>query len=78
VQFRFFVHDVNRHVVGFYLLPVECGLFFALQNITEIRNSHKAKVPCFDFEKFTRSGLKEFQVSEECGVVTNSTHLPLP
>ncbi|XP_047062851.1 uncharacterized protein LOC124670384 [Lolium rigidum] len=39
------------------------------KNITEIRNSHKAKVPCFDFEKFTRSGFKEFQVSEECGVV---------
>ncbi|KAM0865237.1 hypothetical protein ACQ4PT_043412 [Festuca glaucescens] len=39
------------------------------KNITEIRNSHKAKVPCFDFEKFTRSGFKEFQVSEECGVL---------
>lgn len=43
--------------------------FFALQNIMEIRNTHKAKVPCFDFEKFKRNGFKEFQVSEECGVV---------
>ncbi|PNT60789.1 hypothetical protein BRADI_5g05077v3 [Brachypodium distachyon] len=39
------------------------------KNIKEIRNSHKAKVPCFDFEKFSRNGFKEFQVSEECGVV---------
>ncbi|EMS65637.1 hypothetical protein TRIUR3_24701 [Triticum urartu] len=38
-------------------------------NIKEIRNTHKAKVPCFDFEKFKRNGFKEFQVSEECGVV---------
>uniref|UniRef100_A0A453BRS7 Phosphoribulokinase/uridine kinase domain-containing protein n=1 Tax=Aegilops tauschii subsp. strangulata TaxID=200361 RepID=A0A453BRS7_AEGTS len=39
------------------------------KNIKEIRNTHKAKVPCFDFEKFKRNGFKEFQVSEECGVV---------
>lgn len=39
------------------------------KNIKEIRNSHKAKVPCFDFEKFSRNGFKELQVSEECGVV---------
>jgi hypothetical protein len=60
---------MNKLVVVFSFLPVECELFFALQNITEIRNSHKAKVPCFDFEKFSRNGFKEFQVSEECGVV---------
>ena len=35
----------------------------------EIRNSHKAEVPCFDFENFSRKGFKELQVSEESGVV---------
>ncbi|KAK3145164.1 hypothetical protein QOZ80_4AG0324270 [Eleusine coracana subsp. coracana] len=39
------------------------------KNITEIRKSHKAEVPCFDFEKFNRNGFKEIQVSEESGVV---------
>ncbi|XP_020110586.1 uridine-cytidine kinase C-like [Ananas comosus] len=40
-----------------------------LQNIEEIRNNHKAKVPCFDFESFGRNGFEELQVSEDCGVV---------
>ncbi|KAJ3679486.1 hypothetical protein LUZ60_017497 [Juncus effusus] len=40
-----------------------------LKNIEDIRNKHKAKVPCFDFENFCRNGFKELQVSEECGVV---------
>uniref|UniRef100_A0A0D9W349 CYTH domain-containing protein n=1 Tax=Leersia perrieri TaxID=77586 RepID=A0A0D9W349_9ORYZ len=40
----------------------------AIQNIKEIRKSHKAKVPRFDFEKCSRDGFKELQVSEE-GVV---------
>lgn len=40
-----------------------------LQNIEEIKNKHKAKVPCFDFENFCRNGFKDLQVSEECGVV---------
>jgi hypothetical protein len=35
----------------------------------EIRKNHKAEVPCFDFEKFSRNGFKEVQVSEESGVV---------
>jgi hypothetical protein len=35
----------------------------------EIRNSHKAEVPRFDFENFSRKGFKEVQVSEESGVV---------
>lgn len=39
------------------------------KNIMEIRNSHKAKVPCFDIENFNRNGFKELQVSEESGVV---------
>ncbi|XP_078165642.1 P-loop containing nucleoside triphosphate hydrolases superfamily protein isoform X1 [Carex rostrata] len=40
-----------------------------LKNIEEIKNKHKAKVPCFDFENFCRNGFKDLQVSEECGVV---------
>lgn len=39
------------------------------QNINDIRNHHRAKVPCFDFENCTRNGFKELQVSEDCGVV---------
>nr|CAB3486593.1 unnamed protein product [Digitaria exilis] len=39
------------------------------KNIVEIRNNHKAEVPCFDFENFSRKGFKELQVSEESGVV---------
>ncbi|XP_072990922.1 uncharacterized protein [Typha latifolia] len=39
------------------------------KNIEEIRNNHKAKVPCFDFENFSRNEFKEIQVSEDCGVV---------
>ncbi|KAL6650497.1 hypothetical protein ACP70R_001907 [Stipagrostis hirtigluma subsp. patula] len=39
------------------------------KNIMEIRNNHKAKVPCFDFENFSRNGFKDLQVSEESGVV---------
>ncbi|KAG2565110.1 hypothetical protein PVAP13_7NG046090 [Panicum virgatum] len=39
------------------------------KNIMEIRNSHKAEVPSFDFENFSRKGFKELQVSEESGVV---------
>ncbi|GJN11791.1 hypothetical protein PR202_ga30029 [Eleusine coracana subsp. coracana] len=44
-------------------------------NITEIRKSHKAEVPCFDFEKFNRNGFKEIQVSEESGVQYIEPHL---
>ncbi|TVU13392.1 hypothetical protein EJB05_40445 [Eragrostis curvula] len=39
------------------------------KNIMEIRKNHKAEVPCFDFENFSRNGFKEIQVSEESGVV---------
>lgn len=39
------------------------------KNINDLRNCHKAKVPCFDFENCSRNGFKELQVSEECGVV---------
>ncbi|XP_008807632.1 uncharacterized protein LOC103719926 isoform X2 [Phoenix dactylifera] len=39
------------------------------KNINDLRNCHKAKVPCFDFENCSRNGFKELQVSEDCGVV---------
>lgn len=39
------------------------------KNIDGLRRSHKTKVPCFDFENCCRSGFKELQVSEDCGVV---------
>lgn len=40
-----------------------------LQNIDDMRNFRKTKVPVFDLETGARSGLKELEVSEECGVV---------
>ncbi|KAG9459197.1 hypothetical protein H6P81_003705 [Aristolochia fimbriata] len=39
------------------------------KNIDELRNCGKTKVPFFDFETCSRSGFKELQVSEDCGVV---------
>ncbi|KAK1264034.1 hypothetical protein QJS04_geneDACA018653 [Acorus gramineus] len=44
-------------------------LSLLLKNIDDIRNCHRAKIPTFDFETCTRSGFKEVQVSEDCGVV---------
>lgn len=40
-----------------------------LQNISDIRRGRKAKVPVFDLESGARSGFKELEVSEDCGVV---------
>ncbi|KAL5726722.1 uridine/cytidine kinase [Ranunculus cassubicifolius] len=39
------------------------------KNIDDIRNRRRTKVPIFDLENCTRSGFKELQVSEDCGVV---------
>ncbi|KMZ69422.1 Uridine kinase [Zostera marina] len=39
------------------------------ENIKDIRNHHKTKVPYFDFESCSRRGLQELKVSEDCGVV---------
>ncbi|XP_019055402.1 PREDICTED: uncharacterized protein LOC104609946 isoform X4 [Nelumbo nucifera] len=39
------------------------------KNIHDIRNCRRTKVPLFDLETCTRSGFKELQVSEDCGVV---------
>ncbi|KAA8529051.1 hypothetical protein F0562_033461 [Nyssa sinensis] len=39
------------------------------KNIDDIRNCRRTKVPVFDLETGARSGLKELEVSEDCGVV---------
>ncbi|KAF5945579.1 hypothetical protein HYC85_015807 [Camellia sinensis] len=39
------------------------------KNIDGIRYSRRTKVPIFDLETGTRSGFKELEVSEDCGVV---------
>ncbi|CAN4121675.1 unnamed protein product [Withania somnifera] len=39
------------------------------KNISDIRNRRRTKVPIFDLETGARSGYKELEVSEECGVV---------
>ena len=40
-----------------------------LQNFDGIRNFRRTKVPIFDLETGMRSGFKELEVSEDCGVV---------
>ncbi|KAL5995202.1 hypothetical protein ACLOJK_025260 [Asimina triloba] len=39
------------------------------KNIDDLRNCRKTRVPFFDFENCTRSGFRDLQVSEDCGVV---------
>ncbi|XP_023749884.2 uncharacterized protein LOC111898192 isoform X2 [Lactuca sativa] len=39
------------------------------KNIGDMRRGRKAKVPVFDLESGARSGFKELEVSEDCGVV---------
>ncbi|XP_047340660.1 uncharacterized protein LOC124944451 isoform X2 [Impatiens glandulifera] len=39
------------------------------KNIDDIRNFRRTKVPIFDPEAGTRSGFKDLEVSEDCGVV---------
>lgn len=39
------------------------------KNIDDIRNFRRTKVPVFDLETGARSGFKELEVSEDCGVV---------
>ncbi|KAH9794739.1 P-loop containing nucleoside triphosphate hydrolases superfamily protein [Citrus sinensis] len=39
------------------------------KNISDIRNGRRTKVPIFDLETGARSGFKELEVSEDCGVV---------
>ncbi|XP_020519550.1 uncharacterized protein LOC18428685 isoform X1 [Amborella trichopoda] len=44
-------------------------LALLLKNIDDIRNRRSTKVPSFDFENCTRSGFRNLEVSEDCGVV---------
>jgi len=44
-------------------------LIIPFQNIGDIRNGRRTKVPMFDLETGARSGFKELEVSEDCGVV---------
>ncbi|KAL5193066.1 Uridine-cytidine kinase C [Glycine soja] len=39
------------------------------KNIDDIRNGQRTKVPIFDLESGARSGFKELEVSEDCGVI---------
>ncbi|KAG6757669.1 hypothetical protein POTOM_037990 [Populus tomentosa] len=39
------------------------------KNISNIRNGRRTKVPMFDLETGARSGFKELEVSEDCGVI---------
>ncbi|XP_011070624.1 uncharacterized protein LOC105156246 [Sesamum indicum] len=39
------------------------------KNINDIKNCRRTKVPVFDLETGARSGFKELEVSEDCGVV---------
>ncbi|KAH9746381.1 P-loop containing nucleoside triphosphate hydrolases superfamily protein [Citrus sinensis] len=39
------------------------------KNISDIRNGRRTKVPIFDLETGARSGFKELEVSEDCGVI---------
>ncbi|XVE92030.1 hypothetical protein REPUB_Repub01dG0062100 [Reevesia pubescens] len=39
------------------------------KNIGDIRDGQRTKIPVFDLETGSRSGFKELQVSEDCGVI---------
>ncbi|KAJ4836749.1 hypothetical protein Tsubulata_027644 [Turnera subulata] len=38
------------------------------KNIDDVRNGRRTKVPIFDLETGARSGFKELEVYEDCGV----------
>ncbi|KAJ7942997.1 Uridine-cytidine kinase C [Quillaja saponaria] len=48
-----------------------CSLDLSLlsKNINDVRKSRRTKVPIFDLETGARSGFKELEVSEDCGVI---------
>ena len=46
-----------------------------LQNIDDIRSRRRTKVPMFDLESGARTGLRELEVSEDCGVVCQGMSL---
>ncbi|XP_017970808.1 PREDICTED: uncharacterized protein LOC18609780 isoform X1 [Theobroma cacao] len=39
------------------------------KNIGDIRNGRRTKIPLFDLETGSRNGLKELEVSDDCGVI---------
>ncbi|XVF02847.1 hypothetical protein REPUB_Repub04eG0209700 [Reevesia pubescens] len=39
------------------------------KNIGDIRNGRRAKIPVFDLETGSRSGFKELEIPEDCGVI---------
>ena len=49
-----------------------------LQNIDDMRNGRRTKVPVFDLETGARSGFKELEVSEDCGAVSNKYFCIVP
>jgi hypothetical protein len=59
----------------YLLLTYSYCSIILLQNIGNIRNGRRTKVPMFDLETGTRSGFKELEVSEDCGVVCYHTYL---
>ncbi|XP_057828078.1 uncharacterized protein LOC131039366 isoform X6 [Cryptomeria japonica] len=44
-------------------------LSLLLKNIQDIRTRRTARIPLFDFEKCMRSGFRNLEVSEDCGVL---------
>eukprot|EP01018_Ginkgo_biloba_P039087 Gb_02092 [translate_table: standard] len=46
-------------------------LSLLLKNIEDIRARRTTRIPLFDFEKSFRSGFKDLEVSEDCGVASN-------
>ncbi|GLT94443.1 hypothetical protein SLE2022_121830 [Rubroshorea leprosula] len=44
-------------------------LILLSKNIDDIRNGRRTKVPVFDLETGSRSGFKELEVSDDCGVI---------
>jgi hypothetical protein len=56
-----------------HLTYSHCSIIL-LQNIGNIRNGRRTKVPMFDLETGARSGFKELEVSEDCGVVCYHTY----
>lgn len=65
-----FVRAWDLHWQSVFVMSILVINFFSFsQNIEDIRNNRKTKVPSFDFENCTRNGFKELHVSEECGVV---------
>ncbi|KAL0540050.1 hypothetical protein IC582_024278 [Cucumis melo] len=44
-------------------------LLLLSKNIDDMRNGRRTKVPLFDLETGARSGFKELEVSEDCGVI---------